>query len=154
MSNYVLVIDTNKNSQNPIHPAVARKLLTEKKAAVFRQQPFTIILKEAREEAPVKNIELKIDPGSKTTGFALVQGNRVIFGLEVNHRGQNIKSELDTRRAVRRGRRNRNTKYRKPRFLNRKRQEGWLAPSLNHRVETTITWVKRIMRYAPIDLIV
>ncbi|NWH05584.1 RRXRR domain-containing protein [Desulfobacter latus] len=42
----VFVLDTNKKPQNPVHPAKARLLLTEGKAAVFRQFPFTIILKE------------------------------------------------------------------------------------------------------------
>ena len=61
---------------------------------------------------------------------------------------------MEHRRAVRRGRRNRNTRYREARFFNRKRPNGWLAPSLRHRVLTTETWVKRLQKFTPIDSIV
>jgi 5-methylcytosine-specific restriction endonuclease McrA len=149
MSNYVLAIDTNKRPLDPIHPAVARKLLASGKAAVFRSYPFTIILK-VNSDAPTKPIRLKLDPGSKTTGIALLSGEKVIFAAELAHRGQAIKASLDSRRAIRRGRRNRHTRYRQARFLNRTRPKGWLAPSLAHRVETTLTWVHKFIRLAPV----
>lgn len=149
MSNFILVIDTNKKPCNPIHPADARKLLKTGKAAIFRKYPFTLILKSVS-TSPTRPIQLKLDPGSKTTGIALTQGQSVIFGAELSHRGQNIKSALESRSASRRNRRTRHTKYRKPRFLNRTRPDGWLAPSLNHRVETTVTWVKKLIKFAPI----
>ncbi|NEP46227.1 MAG: HNH endonuclease, partial [Okeania sp. SIO2H7] len=63
--NSVFVLDTNRKPCNPMHPAVARKLLTEGKAAVFRRYPFTIILKEESIEE-VKELRIKIDPGAKT----------------------------------------------------------------------------------------
>ncbi len=150
MSNFVLVINTKKQPLNPIHPGQARWLLKQGKAAVFRHYPFTIILKDEVTEKP-KNIILKLDPGSKTTGIALIQGNQVIWGAELQHRGQQIKDNLTSRRQLRRGRRGRKTRYRQPRFLNRKRPDGWLAPSLQHRVDTTLTWGKRLIRYCPID---
>ncbi|MGK7931566.1 MAG: RNA-guided endonuclease IscB [Microcystaceae cyanobacterium] len=149
MSNFVFVVDTLKQPLNPVHPGQARLLLKQGKAAVFRRYPFTIILKEEVTEKP-KNIILKIDPGSKFTGIALVQDNQVIWGAELQHRGQQIKDVLTSRRQLRRGRRGRKTRYRQPRFLNRNRPEGWLAPSLQHRVDTTLTWVKRLIRYVPI----
>jgi 5-methylcytosine-specific restriction endonuclease McrA len=96
-------------------------------------------------------MQLKIDPGSRITGIALLQGDKLIWGAELTHRGQQIKDALLTRRALRRGRRNRKTRYRQPRFLNRTRPDGWLAPSLQHRVETILTWVNRLQRYAPIQ---
>lgn len=99
-------------------------------------------------------ITLKIYPGSKTTGIALVQGTKLIFGAELTHRGQTIKASLESRRSLRRLRRNRHTRYRKPRFLNRTRKKGWLAPSLQHRVETTLTWVNKLRRLAFIGSIV
>ena len=152
MSNYVFVLNANKQPLNPLHPAQARRLLTEKKAAVFRRYPFTIILKKEVEEAP-EPITLKLDPGSKVTGLSLVQGNRVIWGAELSHRGQQIKDSLTSRRQLRRSRRNRKTRYRQPRFLNRTRPQGGLAPSLMHRVLTTLTWVKRLIKFAPVDSI-
>ncbi|MEG4301797.1 RNA-guided endonuclease IscB [Microcoleus sp. D3_18a_C4] len=153
MSNFIFVLDTNKRPLTPCKPSMARKLLTAGKAAVFRMFPITIILKKVV-TATIKSITLKLDPGSKTTGIALLQGEKVIFGAELTHRGQAIKASLDSRRALRRGRRNRHTRYRRARFLNRTRQKGWLAPSLQHRVETTLTWVNKLRRLAPISSII
>jgi 5-methylcytosine-specific restriction endonuclease McrA len=153
MSNFVFVLDPHKRPLNPIRPGMARKLLNNGKAAVFKRYPFTLILK-VEVTAAQKSITLKIDPGSKTTGIALVQGEDVIFGAELTHRGQTIKASLESRRSLRRGRRNRHTRYRPCRFLNRTRSKGWLAPSLQHRVETTLTWVTKLMKLAPIASIV
>ena len=153
MSNFVFVLDTQKRPLNPLRPGMARKLLTTGKAAVFKRYPFTIILKVEVTATP-EPITLKIDPGSQTTGIALLQGEKVIWGAELTHRGQAIKARLESRHSLRRGRRNRHTRYRQARFLNRTRSKGWLAPSLQHRVETTLIWVKRLIKLAPIGAIV
>jgi 5-methylcytosine-specific restriction endonuclease McrA len=153
MSNFVLVLDTQKRPLDPVHPGKARHLLNQGKAAVYRRYPFTIILKEAHPDVPVQGLELKLDPGSKVTGIAIKQGNKIIFGAELQHRGQQIKDALLSRRQIRRGRRNRKTRYRQPRFLNRKRPDGWLAPSLKHRVDTVLTWVNRLRKLAPVGSI-
>lgn len=150
MSNFVFVLDTNKQPLNPIPPGQARRLLEAKQAAVYRRYPFTILLKYAVNHPEIEPHQLKIDPGSKTTGLAIVQGDKVIWGAELTHRGQKIRNDLESRRAIRRNRRNRNTRYRKPRFLNRTRTIGWLPPSLESRVKNIITWVNRITRYIPI----
>ena len=149
MSNLVFVLDTQKRPLSPIRPGLARKLLSNGKAAVFKRYPFTLILK-VEVIAPQKPITLKLDPGSKTTGIALVQGEDVIFGAELTHRGQAIKASLESRCSLRRVRRNRHTRYRPAKFSNRTRPKGWLAPSLQHRVETTLTWVTRLTKVAPI----
>ncbi|NEO89746.1 MAG: HNH endonuclease [Moorea sp. SIO3G5] len=151
MQNYVFVIDANKQPLNPIHPRKARRLLDKGKAAVFRMYPFTIILKTAISNPTISPCQIKIDPGSKVTGFALVQNGQVIWGMELEHSGGLIKKKLESRRAVRRGRRNRHTRYREPRFLNRKRSEGWLTPSLEHRILTIQTWVKRLIKFCPVN---
>ncbi|PNR88598.1 HNH endonuclease [Petrotoga sp. HWH.PT.55.6.1] len=152
----VFVLDKNKQPLMPCHPARARELLKKGKAAVFRYHPFTIILKD-REGGDTQPIQVKIDPGSKYTGVALVadfkRGKKVIWASVIYHRGHVIKKNLDTRRGVRRFRRNRKTRYRKPRFLNRKRKEGWLPPSLISRAENILTWVKRIRRFSPVTSI-
>lgn len=147
--NYVLVLDTNRKPLNPCSPGVARGLLKSGKAKVFRRFPFTIVLNKVVDANP-QPMQLKIDPGSKTSGLALLQGNRVVWGGEITHRGQQIKDALESRKSLRRGRRNRKTRYRKARFLNRTRSSCWLAPTLQHRVEITLTWVNRLRRYAPI----
>jgi 5-methylcytosine-specific restriction endonuclease McrA len=154
MQNYVFVIDQNKQPLNPVQPARARELLKKGKAAVFRLYPFTLILKYAVDKPTPKPLTLKLDPGSRVTGIALLDGDRVIWVAELEHRGQRIKNAMEARRSIRRNRRNRKTRYRQPRFNNRTRAEGWLPPSLMHRVQTTETWVKRLMRYAAISNLV
>jgi 5-methylcytosine-specific restriction endonuclease McrA len=151
--NFVLVIDANKKPLSPCIPTVARKLLNAQKAAVYRRFPFTIILRKEVIDTP-EPIEIKLDPGSRVTGIALLQGSKVIFGAELTHRGLIIKANLETHRSLRRGRRSRHTRYRQARFLNRTRPKGWLAPSLQHRVETTLTWINKFIRLAPIGSIV
>jgi len=152
---YIFVLDTNKQPLNPVHPGWARKLLSSGRAAVYKRYPFTIILKVAVPNADVQPLRLKIDPGSKTTGLAIVNDDTgdVPFAAELEHRGQRIKKSMDSRRAVRRSRRNRKTRYRKPRFLNRKRKEGWLPPSLRSRVENIETWIRRLRSLCPITAI-
>jgi len=151
---FVCVLDTNKTPCDPIHPAQARKLLAEGKAAVWRRFPFTIILKDQQqgEAAPLR---LKLDPGSKTTGIALVDDatGHIVWAAELTHRGQQVRDALLTRRAVRRNRRQRQTRYRQPRFLNRTRPKGWLAPSLESRIKNVETWVARLRRLAPLGAI-
>jgi 5-methylcytosine-specific restriction endonuclease McrA len=150
MCNYAFLIDQNQTPLKPVHPAQARKLLNSGKASVFRLYPFTLILKKSILDPNVYPLTLKIDPGSQVTGFALVTDRgEVVWRMQLEHRGAIIKKRLDQRRALRRQRRSR-LRYRKPRFLNRQRKEGWLPPSLMHRVETTQTWVKRILKFCPV----
>lgn len=131
----------------PCMPKRARQLLSKKKAAVFKVYPFTIILLN-REGGDTQEAELKIDPGSKITGIALVafykKGRKVFFAANLHHRGLAIKNALDSRRAIRRGRRPRTTRYRKPRFNNRTRKEGWLPPSIKSRVDNVLSIATRL----------
>jgi len=151
----VFVLDTDKTPLTPCRPKRAKVLLKQGKAAVFRMFPFTVILKYGIHGASPRPLRVKIDPGSKKTGIAVVSDStgEVIFAAEIEHRGQAVKDGLESRRAVRRGRRNRNTRYRKARFLNRTRPEGWLPPSLESRISNIETWVKRLMRLSPIQSI-
>ena len=153
MSNFVFVIDAQKRPLTPIHPGFARRLLKQKQAALYRKFPFTLILEESRPDSIRPHLKIKIDPGSRVTGFAILNGAQVIWAAELTHRGQAIKDALLSRRQLRRGRRNRHTRYRQPRFLNRTRPQGWLAPSLEHRVLTTLTWVNKLIKLAPIGSI-
>ncbi len=148
----VAVLDTRKRVLAPTHPKRARILLLSGKAAVYRRFPFTIILKQEVDAPTVPDLRLKIDPGSKTTGIAILnqQSGEVIFAAEIEHRGEAIKSTLDARRSIRRSRRNRKTRYRKPRFLNRKRKVGWLPPSIESRVSNITTWTQRLAKIYPI----
>lgn len=114
---FVFVLNQNKQPRDPVHPALARRLLSDGKAAVFRRYPFTLILKPDVPTPEPQPLRLKLDPGSKTTGIALVddQSGRLVWAGELTHRGQAIRDALLARRAVRRNRRQRHTRYRKPR---------------------------------------
>jgi len=149
----VFVVDTNKKPLSPCTPARARMLLRKGKAAVYRREPFTIILKYEIEE-PVPPVELRIDPGSRTTGIVVVgkckKGDKVVWACELEHRGLAVRDALTSRRAIRRGRRNRHTRYRQPRFDNRSRSAGWLPPSLMSRVNNVVTWAGKLNRIVPV----
>jgi 5-methylcytosine-specific restriction endonuclease McrA len=105
------------------------------------------------EDVQVPDLRLKLDPGSRKTGVAIVNqaSGQVVFAAEIEHRGPAIKLALDVRRAIRRSRRSRKTRYRKPRFLNRRRPPGWLPPSLKSRISNIETWVNRLTRLYPIS---
>jgi 5-methylcytosine-specific restriction endonuclease McrA len=152
---FVFLVDTTRHPLDPVHPGHARFLLKTGKAAVWKRYPFTLILKTRVEQPQVQPLRLKLDPGSRTTGIALVddQHGSVLFAAELSHRGQAIKKALDDRRAIRKSRRARHTRYRKPRYANRRRPQGWLAPSLLSRVLNIETWVKRLRALCPITAI-
>lgn len=151
--NRVFVLSCNKTPLMPCQPARARRLLSAGRAKVYRRIPFTIILQD-RENGDVQDVELKLDPGSKTTGMTLVAegetGKHVIFAAELSHRGEMIRARLDSRRALRRSRRNRKTRYRPARFDNRRRPQGWLPPSLRSRVDNCASWSRKLQALAPI----
>ena len=137
----------------------ARLLLERGRARIHRLLPFTIrVVDRKAEDSAFQVLRVKLDPGSKTTGIALVretsnQGVAVANLFELVHRGRQISQALTARRAHRRLRRSK-LRYRAPRFLNRgnKGKDG-LAPSLQHRVDTSMAWVRRLERLAPISAI-
>lgn len=154
----VFVLDRKKKPLMPCREKRARHLLERGRARVHRMQPFTIrLVDRVVEESALQPVRLKLDPGSKVTGMAVVREDvqdpsvqATLHLAELEHRGVRIRKALDQRRAYRRGRRNRHTRYRAPRFLNRRRSEGTLAPSLRHRVLTALTWVKRYRSLCPL----
>ena len=93
----------------PCQPRKARLLLKEGKAAVYRRFPFTLILKRAVEDPTLHPLRLKIDPGSQTTGLAILNdaAGEVVWAAQLTHRGQQIQQSMDRRRNVRRSRRQR-----------------------------------------------
>ena len=142
----------------------ARLLLERGRARVHRLVPFVIRLVD-REVATcaLQPLRVKLDPGSQTTGVALVRETETIDAatgeihrsaavltlMELVHRGRPISEKLTARRAMRRRRRG-HLRYRAPKFLNRTRRPGWLPPSLQHRVDTSMAWVTRLQRWAPV----
>jgi len=149
----VFVLGSDRKPLDPCHPARARKLLKQRRAAVFRRYPFTIILKDrTAAESVTHPHRLKVDPGSKTTGLAVVQEeiHAVVWAAELCHRGDVVAAQMKARAALRRGRRHRKCRYRPARYNNRKREQGWLTPCMRSRVENVMTWVERLRRYVPV----
>lgn len=149
--NLVFVLDTNRNPLMPCQPARARQLLSNGRASVYRHYPFTIIIHD-REGGSVQPVQVKIDPGSKQTGLAIVTNGKVVWAAELQHR-TSVVDKLKVRQQLRRGRRSRNTRYRPARFNNRCRPKGWLTPSMRSKVGNVMTWVGRLRRYAPVCMI-
>jgi 5-methylcytosine-specific restriction endonuclease McrA len=148
----VFVLDQRKRPLMPCRPARARVLLSQHRAAVYRYAPFTIILREVRPDAIVTSLRLKIDPGSGITGLAVLSetSGEVVWAAELTHQGKAVTTRLLKRRACRRARRQRKTRYRQARFLNRRRREGWLPPSLESRLANILCWVQRLQRLCPV----
>ena len=157
----VFVLDRHKRPLMPCTEKRARLLLTGKRAVVDKILPFTIRIKDrVLEDSKVFEMRLKIDPGAKKTGIAVItepnlsssevkKEAEALYFAEIHHR-TDIKSSLDTKRAIRRSRRNRKTRYRKCRFLNRKRPSGWLAPSLMARVRQVENVLIKLFKLLPI----
>lgn len=131
----------------PTTPQKARKLLKQGKAKIINYKPFAIQLLYASGEAK-QSIDIGIDLGAKHIGVAIQSENKVIAKGEIELRND-IKSNIDTRRIYRRSRRNRKTRYRKPRFNNRKRPNGWLPPSIQSRIDNTFNWIDKFTNLVP-----
>ena len=148
----VLVIDKHKRPCNTISAAYARILLFSKQAVIHKRFPFTIRLRNDNAVLKNRNYTIKIDPGSRTTGVAITDDqDSVVMLAELEHRGHIIKRNLDSRRAIRRFRRQRKTRYREARFQNRTKPEGWLAPSVRSRADNVINFVKKYKRLININ---
>ena len=116
----VFVIDVEGKPCLPCHPARARKLLREGKVTVKTVVPFTIQLNRVVDN-PVGSFTAGIDDGAKEVGIAVVNEHtkEVVFAGTIKLR-QDVSRKMLQRRQYRRTRRNRNTRYRKARFDNRK----------------------------------
>ena len=136
----------------PCKPQTARKLLKEKKAVVVRLMPFTIQLTIATGET-VQSGVVGIDSGYNHMAASVIIGNKEVFSSEILLRKDMVDLNSD-RRQYRRNRRYRKTWYRKPRFLNRKKDKGWLAPSIQHKKETHIKIIELIKKLAPIKKVI
>ena len=150
----VFVLDRSKKPLDMISHAKARILLKNRLAVVHKVYPFTIRLKDNSCVSNNRTYTVKLDPGSRTTGVAIVDDkNQVVMLAEIEHRGHLIKKDLDSRRAVRRSRRSRKTRYRPARFLNRTRPKGWLAPSVKSRADNVINFIKKYKKLININKI-
>lgn len=148
----VFVLNKSKKPLDMISNAEARILIRKKLAVIHKIYPFTIRLRDNSCVSKNRAYTVKIDPGSRTTGVAIVDNkNSVVMLAELEHRGHIIKRNLDKRRAVRHSRRQRKTRYRPARFLNRTRPQGWLAPSVKSRANNVINFVKKYKKLININ---
>ena len=152
----VLVIDKRKRPCNAISEAYARILLYSKQAVIHKRFPFTIRLKNDDAVLRDKTYTVKLDPGANTTGVVVVSNDDAVVMLaEIEHRGRVVKRSLDSRRTIRRSRRNRKTRYRACRFNNRTRPEGWLAPSVKSRADNVINFIckyKKLLNIGKVEI--
>ena len=126
-----------------------RRLLKSNKAKVVRKCPFTIqLLYESTNHT--QEITLGVDSGSKHIGISATTKDKVLFEADVELRND-IVDNISTRRQFRRTRRNKKTRYRKARFDNRKRKDGWLAPSVQQKVDSHLTMVEKVNKILPIS---
>ena len=150
-----MVYVINKDGQ-PLMPTErhgkVRRLLRDKKAKVVRRCPFTIQLLYDTTSI-VQEVTLGVDAGSKTVGLSATTNKKVLFEAEVTLRND-IVDLLSTRSEMRRARRHRKTRYRKARFNNRKKGDGWLAPSVQQKMESHITVISKVHKILPIQRIV
>lgn len=148
----VFVLDRSKKPLDMISHAKARILLKNKLAVVHKVYPFTIRLKDNSCVSNDKTYTVKLDPGSKHTGIAIVDNkDSVVMFAEIEHRGHIIKKNMDSRKMIRRKRRSRNTRYRPARFLNRTKPKGWLAPSVKSRADNVINFIKKYKKIININ---
>ncbi len=161
----VFVLDKKKTPLMPTSEKRARLLLERGRAVIIKMVPFTIRLKD-RVNGDVQSVRLKLDPGSRQTGMALVRESKIINTLtneiipqlnvlnlfQITHRGLAISENLTSRRGLRRRRRS-NLRYRAARFDNRVKQKGWLAPSLAHRIDTVTSLINKLRHLVPMSAI-
>jgi hypothetical protein len=147
----VYVLNKRGKPLMPCSPGKAKVLLKESKAKVVKRTPFTIQLTMATGETG-QSITLGVDSGYSQIGLSAVTDKQEIYSAQVNLRTDIVKLNSE-RKQYRRFRRYRKTWYRKPRFLNRRKPEGWLAPSIQNKFDTQIKLICKVGEILPISQI-
>ncbi|EGL20080.1 MULTISPECIES: RNA-guided endonuclease IscB [unclassified Paenibacillus] len=149
---FVYVINQHGKPLMPCSPRKARNLLKSKKAKVAKRTPFTIQLVHGS-AGYIQPISLGVDAGTKHIGISATTEKKVLLEADIKLR-TDIQELLATRSQFRRARRSRTTRYRKARFLNRKKPKGWLAPSIQHKVDSHVKIVKFVHNILPVTHII
>jgi hypothetical protein len=147
----VYVLDINGNPLMPCKPAIARLLLKEKKAKVKRKDPFTIqLLYDSTKYT--QEVVAGMDTGSKKIGTAAVANNTVLYQSETELR-TDVSKKMQQRAMYRRNRRSRKTRYRKPRFLNRRNsiKEGRIPPTIKSKVNSHLREKRFVESILPVS---
>lgn len=150
----VYVLNRHGRPLMPCTPAKARHLLDAGKAKVRHRTPFTIQLLYGS-TGYTQEVILGVDAGSKTIGLSAATETEELFSAEVKPRND-VVMLMSARRQFRRARRNRTTRYRKPRFDNRVRSKhkGWLAPSVEVKIQEHMTAIRRACAILPVSKVV
>lgn len=126
----------------------ARILLKEGKAKIHQYNPFTIQLIIPTGET-IQNVSVGVDTGAVHIGIAVTSENKILEKGEVELR-DGIHKSMTLRFTLRRSRRNRNTRYRKSRYLNRKRNiNKWLPPTIQSKIDATFRWIDEFCSLVP-----
>ena len=144
----IYVLNQKGKSLMPCSPRKARLLLKQNKAKVVKRTPFTIQF-TIPTRSYTQAVTLGVDSGYLNVGLSVVTDKEELYSSEVKLRTDIVQLNSE-RRQYRRSRRNRKTWYRKPRFLNRKKPEGWLAPSIQHKLDSHIKLLERVGKILPI----
>ena len=151
----MLVYVLNKNGQ-PLMPTnrcgKVRRMLKSGLAVVVKRCPFTIRLNYETTNV-VQEVVLGVDAGSKMIGLSVTTDKKELYASNVELRND-IVDLLSTRRENRRTRRNHKTRYRQARFNNRRKGDGWLAPSILNKIGTHLKVVADVHAILPISKIV
>jgi hypothetical protein len=147
----VYVLNMRGNSLMPCSSRQAKILLRSKKAKVVKRIPFTIQLLIPTGETK-QDITLGIDTGYGNIGFSAVSKKEELISGTLKLDGR-TKERLDEKRMYRRGRRNK-LWYRQARWMNRKRKDGWLPPSIERRYQTHLSLINKIKKILPIKNII
>lgn len=150
----VYILNKQGNPLMPCKSQKARKLLKQNKAKVIKREPFTIQLLYGS-SGYKQDIILGVDAGSKIIGLSATTNKQELFSGKMELRND-IVNLLSTRRQYRRSRRNRKTRYRKCRFLNRvkSKHKGWLAPSIENKIQSHFNIIDKIYKLLPINKII
>jgi 5-methylcytosine-specific restriction endonuclease McrA len=146
---FVFIFNCHGKPLMPCQPRKARLLLQEGKAKVAKRVPFALQLLSGS-SGYTQDVALGIDAGTQHIGVSATTDQTVLFETDVQLRSD-IQEVLATRRQFRRGRRSRKTRYRQARFLNRKKPQGWLAPSVEHKVAAHLKVIQLVQTLLPIS---
>ena len=150
----VYVLDINGQPLMPTERyGKVRRMLKSGKAKVVKRCPFVIQLSYTASTREIQRISLGVDAGSKHIGISATTESKVLYESEVELRSD-IPELLSARREMRSARRNRKTRHRKPRFDNRRRRDGWLAPSVQQKVNTHLTVISKVNEILPVAKII
>ena len=149
-----MVYVLNKDGQ-PLMPTdrhgKVKHLLKSGKAKVVKRCPFTIKLLY-KSTNYTQNLTLGVDAGSGTIGTAVSKDNGdIVYMSEVVVRND-ITGKMTRRAKYRRSRRNRKTRYRKGRWLNRANsiKNGRFSPTMRSKLHSHVKEIEYIKSILPI----